>query len=69
MFSLIQYITENDFLTFDTVSLVPYDRKLINTSLLSPQQVNDSVSLRGASPGVLVCFCSQAPIQRSDSMR
>ncbi|KAM9376427.1 xaa-Pro aminopeptidase 2 [Pholidichthys leucotaenia] len=28
-----------DFLTFDTVSLVPYDRKLIDTSLLSPQQI------------------------------
>lgn len=43
LLSLIQY--GNNFLTFDTVSLVPYDRKLIDTSLLSPQQVNDSVSL------------------------
>uniref|UniRef100_A0A8C1KIL8 X-prolyl aminopeptidase (aminopeptidase P) 2, membrane-bound n=1 Tax=Cyprinus carpio TaxID=7962 RepID=A0A8C1KIL8_CYPCA len=29
----------NNYLTFETVSLVPYDRKLINTSLLSPEQV------------------------------
>ncbi|XP_063045412.1 xaa-Pro aminopeptidase 2 [Engraulis encrasicolus] len=30
----------NNFLTFDIVSLVPYDNKLINTSLLSPQQLD-----------------------------
>uniref|UniRef100_A0A8C2GGN1 X-prolyl aminopeptidase (aminopeptidase P) 2, membrane-bound n=1 Tax=Cyprinus carpio TaxID=7962 RepID=A0A8C2GGN1_CYPCA len=30
----------NNYLTFETVSLVPYDRKLINTSLLSPEQVH-----------------------------
>ncbi|MCI4379926.1 hypothetical protein PGIGA_G00234090 [Pangasianodon gigas] len=29
----------NNYLTFDTVSLVPYDRKLIDTSLLSPEQL------------------------------
>ncbi|CAL1613777.1 unnamed protein product [Knipowitschia caucasica] len=29
----------NRFLTFETVSLVPYDRKLIDTALLSPQQL------------------------------
>uniref|UniRef100_A0AAY4BZC4 Xaa-Pro aminopeptidase 2 n=1 Tax=Denticeps clupeoides TaxID=299321 RepID=A0AAY4BZC4_9TELE len=29
----------NNFLTFDTVSLVPYDRKLIDTSILSLQQL------------------------------
>uniref|UniRef100_A0A8C4E9H6 X-prolyl aminopeptidase (aminopeptidase P) 2, membrane-bound n=1 Tax=Dicentrarchus labrax TaxID=13489 RepID=A0A8C4E9H6_DICLA len=29
----------NNYLTFDTVSLVPYDRKLIDTSLLSSQQL------------------------------
>ncbi|KAM9850294.1 xaa-Pro aminopeptidase 2 [Aulostomus maculatus] len=29
----------NNYLTFDTVSLVPYDRKLIETSLLSPVQL------------------------------
>lgn len=29
----------NNFLTFDTVSLVPYDRKLIDTSLLSSEQL------------------------------
>ncbi|XP_037531655.1 xaa-Pro aminopeptidase 2 [Nematolebias whitei] len=29
----------HNFLTFDTVSLVPYDRKLIDTSLLSSEQV------------------------------
>ncbi|XP_041931147.1 xaa-Pro aminopeptidase 2 [Alosa sapidissima] len=29
----------NNFLTFDTVSLVPYDRKLIDTSIMSPQQL------------------------------
>ncbi|XP_056142585.1 xaa-Pro aminopeptidase 2 isoform X2 [Lampris incognitus] len=29
----------NNYLTFETVSLVPYDRKLIDTSLLSPQQL------------------------------
>ncbi|KAM4622151.1 xaa-Pro aminopeptidase 2 [Polymixia lowei] len=29
----------NNYLTFDTVSLVPYDRKLIDTSLLSPEQM------------------------------
>ncbi|XP_033830046.1 xaa-Pro aminopeptidase 2 [Periophthalmus magnuspinnatus] len=29
----------NNFLTFETVSLVPYDRKLIDTSLLSPEQL------------------------------
>lgn len=28
-----------NFLTFDTVSLVPYDRKLIDTTLLSPEQL------------------------------
>ncbi|XP_075902797.1 xaa-Pro aminopeptidase 2 [Nelusetta ayraudi] len=30
----------NNYLTFDTVSLVPYDRKLIDTSLLSPEQLD-----------------------------
>uniref|UniRef100_A0A672JEF3 X-prolyl aminopeptidase (aminopeptidase P) 2, membrane-bound n=1 Tax=Salarias fasciatus TaxID=181472 RepID=A0A672JEF3_SALFA len=29
----------NNYLTFDTVSLVPYDRKLIDTSLLSSEQI------------------------------
>ncbi|XP_076595325.1 xaa-Pro aminopeptidase 2 [Chaetodon auriga] len=29
----------NNYLTFDTVSLVPYDRKLINTSLLTSEQL------------------------------
>ncbi|KAK7922519.1 hypothetical protein WMY93_009421 [Mugilogobius chulae] len=29
----------NNFLTFETVSLVPYDRKLIDSTLLSPQQL------------------------------
>ncbi|KAK2838792.1 hypothetical protein Q7C36_013606 [Tachysurus vachellii] len=29
----------NNYLTFDTVSLVPYDRKLIDTSILSPEQL------------------------------
>ncbi|KAK2848922.1 hypothetical protein Q5P01_008756 [Channa striata] len=29
----------HNYLTFDTVSLVPYDRKLIDTSLLSSQQI------------------------------
>ncbi|XP_017263555.1 xaa-Pro aminopeptidase 2 [Kryptolebias marmoratus] len=29
----------HNFLTFDTVSLVPYDRKLVDTSLLSSEQV------------------------------
>ncbi|XP_030595469.1 xaa-Pro aminopeptidase 2 [Archocentrus centrarchus] len=29
----------NNYLTFDTVSLVPYDRKLIDTSLLSSKQL------------------------------
>ncbi|CAN9515146.1 unnamed protein product [Ophioblennius macclurei] len=29
----------HNYLTFDTVSLVPYDRKLIDTSLLSPEQL------------------------------
>uniref|UniRef100_A0A4W4G355 X-prolyl aminopeptidase (aminopeptidase P) 2, membrane-bound n=1 Tax=Electrophorus electricus TaxID=8005 RepID=A0A4W4G355_ELEEL len=29
----------NVYLTFETVSLVPYDRKLINTSMLSPEQL------------------------------
>ncbi|XP_076877065.1 xaa-Pro aminopeptidase 2 [Brachyhypopomus gauderio] len=29
----------NGYLTFDTVSLVPYDRKLIDTSMLSPEQL------------------------------
>uniref|UniRef100_A0A672YH10 X-prolyl aminopeptidase (aminopeptidase P) 2, membrane-bound n=1 Tax=Sphaeramia orbicularis TaxID=375764 RepID=A0A672YH10_9TELE len=29
----------NNYLTFDTVSLVPYDKKLIDTSLLSSEQV------------------------------
>uniref|UniRef100_A0A8C1U308 X-prolyl aminopeptidase (aminopeptidase P) 2, membrane-bound n=1 Tax=Cyprinus carpio TaxID=7962 RepID=A0A8C1U308_CYPCA len=35
----------NNYLTFETVSLVPYDRKLINTSLLSPEQksLTDSI--------------------------
>ncbi|ROL51777.1 Xaa-Pro aminopeptidase 2 [Anabarilius grahami] len=30
----------SNYLTFETVSLVPYDRKLINTSLLSPEQLH-----------------------------
>ncbi|KFQ41132.1 Xaa-Pro aminopeptidase 2, partial [Mesitornis unicolor] len=30
---------EKPFLTFEVVSLVPYDRNLINISLLSPEQV------------------------------
>uniref|UniRef100_A0A669E7G4 X-prolyl aminopeptidase (aminopeptidase P) 2, membrane-bound n=1 Tax=Oreochromis niloticus TaxID=8128 RepID=A0A669E7G4_ORENI len=30
----------NNYLTFDTVSLVPYDRKLIDTSLLSSEQLH-----------------------------
>ncbi|KAJ8255131.1 hypothetical protein GJAV_G00201270 [Gymnothorax javanicus] len=29
----------NNYLTFETVSLVPYDRKLIDTSIMSPQQL------------------------------
>uniref|UniRef100_A0AAZ3RWB9 X-prolyl aminopeptidase (aminopeptidase P) 2, membrane-bound n=1 Tax=Oncorhynchus tshawytscha TaxID=74940 RepID=A0AAZ3RWB9_ONCTS len=29
----------HNYLTFETVSLVPYDRKLIDTSLMSPQQL------------------------------
>lgn len=33
----------NNYVTFDTVSLVPYDRKLIDTSLLSPEQVRNSL--------------------------
>uniref|UniRef100_A0A8C5HAP8 Xaa-Pro aminopeptidase 2 n=1 Tax=Gouania willdenowi TaxID=441366 RepID=A0A8C5HAP8_GOUWI len=32
----------HNYLTFDTVSLVPYDRKLIDTSLLSSEQVRRS---------------------------
>uniref|UniRef100_A0A8C8E9D7 Xaa-Pro aminopeptidase n=1 Tax=Otus sunia TaxID=257818 RepID=A0A8C8E9D7_9STRI len=31
--------TEKPFLTFEVVSLVPYDRNLINLSLLSPEQI------------------------------
>lgn len=30
---------EKPFLTFEVVSLVPYDRNLIDLSLLSPEQV------------------------------
>ncbi|TNN33197.1 Xaa-Pro aminopeptidase 2 [Liparis tanakae] len=30
----------HNYLTFDTVSLVPYDRKLIDTTLLSSEQVS-----------------------------
>ncbi|XP_051504971.1 xaa-Pro aminopeptidase 2-like [Myxocyprinus asiaticus] len=30
----------NNYLTFETVSLVPYDRNLIDTSLLSPEQLH-----------------------------
>ncbi|KAI7801892.1 xaa-Pro aminopeptidase 2, partial [Triplophysa rosa] len=30
----------NNYLTFETVSLVPYDRNLINTTLLSPEQLH-----------------------------
>lgn len=38
--SLWQYQTgEKPFLTFEVVSLVPYDRNLIDLSLLSPEQV------------------------------
>ncbi|XP_036404920.1 xaa-Pro aminopeptidase 2 [Megalops cyprinoides] len=29
----------NNYMTFETVSLVPYDRKLIDTSIMSPQQL------------------------------
>uniref|UniRef100_A0A671WAF6 X-prolyl aminopeptidase (aminopeptidase P) 2, membrane-bound n=1 Tax=Sparus aurata TaxID=8175 RepID=A0A671WAF6_SPAAU len=32
----------HNYLTFDTVSLVPYDRKLIDTSLLSSEQVRNT---------------------------
>uniref|UniRef100_A0AAZ3QNK8 X-prolyl aminopeptidase (aminopeptidase P) 2, membrane-bound n=1 Tax=Oncorhynchus tshawytscha TaxID=74940 RepID=A0AAZ3QNK8_ONCTS len=32
----------HNYLTFETVSLVPYDRKLIDTSLMSPQQVRNT---------------------------
>lgn len=42
-FSVPQY--GNNYLTFDTVSLVPYDRKLIDTSLLSSEQVRNHISL------------------------
>lgn len=41
----------HNYLTFDTVSLVPYDRKLIDTSLLSPAQVRAG---RGCVFNVLV---------------
>uniref|UniRef100_A0A4W6FVS9 X-prolyl aminopeptidase (aminopeptidase P) 2, membrane-bound n=1 Tax=Lates calcarifer TaxID=8187 RepID=A0A4W6FVS9_LATCA len=34
----------HNFLTFDTVSLVPYDRKLIDTSLLSSEQVRNCLT-------------------------
>lgn len=43
MFPLPQY--GHNYLTFDTVSLVPYDRKLIDTSLLSSEQVRNTVWL------------------------
>ncbi|XP_024919250.1 xaa-Pro aminopeptidase 2 isoform X2 [Cynoglossus semilaevis] len=38
---IVPYQTQygNHFLTFDTVSLVPYDRKLIDVSLLSAEQI------------------------------
>ncbi|XP_064185349.1 xaa-Pro aminopeptidase 2 [Anguilla rostrata] len=29
----------NNYMTFETISLVPYDRKLIDTSIMSPQQL------------------------------
>uniref|UniRef100_UPI003AAA7E23 xaa-Pro aminopeptidase 2 n=1 Tax=Centroberyx gerrardi TaxID=166262 RepID=UPI003AAA7E23 len=35
----VQTKYSNNYLTFDTVSLVPYDRKLIDTSLLSAEQL------------------------------
>lgn len=43
VFPLPQY--GHNYLTFDTVSLVPYDRKLIDTSLLSSEQVRNTVWL------------------------
>lgn len=35
----------HNYLTFDTVSLVPYDRKLIDTSLLSSEQVRNTICI------------------------
>uniref|UniRef100_A0A8C3V9G1 X-prolyl aminopeptidase 2 n=1 Tax=Catharus ustulatus TaxID=91951 RepID=A0A8C3V9G1_CATUS len=36
---VVEAQTEETFLTFEVVSLVPYDRKLIDLSLLSPEQI------------------------------
>ncbi|NWW07736.1 XPP2 aminopeptidase, partial [Oreocharis arfaki] len=36
---VVEAQTEKPFLTFEVVSLVPYDRKLIDLSLLSPEQI------------------------------
>lgn len=33
------------YLTFEVVSLVPYDRNLIDVSLLSPEQVSERASV------------------------
>lgn len=41
---------EKPFLTFEVVSLVPYDRNLIDLSLLSPEQVRGARG-RGAEQG------------------
>lgn len=36
---LLQYKSETQFLTFETTTLVPYERKLINTKILSEEEV------------------------------
>lgn len=53
-FSVLQY--GNNYLTFDTVSLVPYDRKLIDMSLLSSEQVRTCTSLHNQLQDICLQF-------------
>uniref|UniRef100_A0AAX7TFU7 X-prolyl aminopeptidase (aminopeptidase P) 2, membrane-bound n=1 Tax=Astatotilapia calliptera TaxID=8154 RepID=A0AAX7TFU7_ASTCA len=46
----------NNYLTFDTVSLVPYDRKLIDMSLLSSEQVRNCISLHNQLQDICLQF-------------
>uniref|UniRef100_A0AAY5KHW1 X-prolyl aminopeptidase (aminopeptidase P) 2, membrane-bound n=1 Tax=Esox lucius TaxID=8010 RepID=A0AAY5KHW1_ESOLU len=46
----------HNYLTFETVSLVPYDKKLIDTSLMSPQQVR-TPNLNTLVRNCCVCVC------------
>lgn len=60
VFSSPQY--GHNYVTFDTVSLVPYDRKLIDTTLLSSEQVRYHMRLQSEQLAILLEYHTQ-PIQ------